>query len=383
MSCQKGKYHDELIAIADHLGTPGKGILVAEESTGTISKQSFDINVEDVESQKGAILKHLFAKSKDFTFLSGVILDEETLLQKPADGKPFVDILKEGGALAGIKVDKGTVELASTNGETTTQGLDGLAERCQQYYAAGARFAIWRAVFKIGPNEPSQLAVNENANGLARFAIICQENGLVPIVEPEILVDGSHGINKCAEVTERVLVACYKALHDHHVLVEGTLLQTNMVTPGSEAYKLPPDIIAEYTVLAMLRTVPAVVPAVLFLASGQSEGDAVLNLNAMNKPKSKKPRKSLHTTSKRIVKKPWSLSFSFGQAPQQSILKAWDGMEENFPKAQAALLRRCKVNSEAALGTYKGTAQLDEEAVLRTYKGKAKLVEGTSGSHDV
>lgn len=262
-------------------------------------------------------------------------------------GKPFVDLLKENGVLPGIKVDKGTVELAGTNGETTTQGLDGLAQRCQKYYEAGARFAKWRAVLKIGPTEPSQLAINENANGLARYAIICQENGLVPIVEPEILVDGPHDILKCADVTERVLAAVYKALNDHHVLLEGTLLKPNMVTPGSEAPKVAPEVIAEHTVRALQRTMPAAVPAVVFLSGGQSEEQATINLNAMNKYKGKKP---------------WTLSFSFGRALQQSTLKAWGGKKENVQKAQAAFLARAKANSEATLGTYKGDATLGEGA---------------------
>lgn len=176
--------------------------------------------------------------------------------------------MKEGGVLPGIKVDKGTIELPGTNGETSTQGLDGLGPRCQKYYEVGARFAKWRAVLKIGPKEPSELAIHENAKGLARYALICQENGLVPIVEPEILVDGSHDINKCAEVTERVLAACYKALNDHHVLLEGTLLKPNMVTPGSDSPKVTPDVIAEYTVKALQRTVPSAVPAVVFLSGG-------------------------------------------------------------------------------------------------------------------
>lgn len=255
--------------------------------------------------------------------------------------------MKEAGVLPGIKVDKGTVELAGTNGETTTQGLDGLGARCQKYYEAGCRFAKWRAVLKIGPNEPSQLAINENANGLARYAIICQENGLVPIVEPEILVDGSHDINKCADVTERVLAACYKALNDHHVLLEGTLLKPNMVTPGSDSPKVAPEVVAEYTLRSLQRTMPAAVPAVVFLSGGQSEEEATVNLNAMNKLKTKKP---------------WNLSFSFGRALQQSTLKAWVGKEENIGKAQAALLVRCKANSEATLGTYLGGGALSEGA---------------------
>lgn len=272
-------------------------------------------------------------------------------------GKPFVDVMKEAGVLPGIKVDKGTVELAGTDGETTTQGLDGLAQRCQKYYEAGARFAKWRAVLKIGPNEPSQLAINENANGLARYAIICQENGLVPIVEPEILVDGPHDINKCADVTERVLAACYKALNDHHVLLEGSLLKPNMVTPGSQSAKVAPEVVAEHTVRALQRTMPAAVPAVVFLSGGQSEEEATRNLNAINQYKGKKP---------------WTLSFSFGRALQQSTLKAWAGKEENVKKAQAALLTRCKANSEATLGTYKGDATLAEGAAeslhVKNYK---------------
>ncbi|KAI9110829.1 hypothetical protein K1719_018267 [Acacia pycnantha] len=347
MSHFKSKFHDELIANAAYIGTPGKGILAADESTGTIGKRLASINVENVESNRRALRELLFTTPGALQYISGVILFEETLYQKTAAGKPFVEVLKEGGVLPGIKVDKGTVELAGTNGETTTQGLDGLAQHCQKYYEAGARFAKWRAVLKIGPTEPSELAIHENAYGLARYAAICQENGLVPIVEPEILVDGTHDINKCAAVTERVLAACYKALNDHHVLLEGTLLKPNMVTPGSEAPKVSPEVIAEHTVRALQRTVPAAVPAVVFLSGGQSEEQATLNLNAMNKFKGKKP---------------WSLSFSFGRALQQSTLKAWSGKEENVKKAQGAFLTRCKANSEATLGTYKGDAKLGEAA---------------------
>ncbi|KAI5640735.1 hypothetical protein M9H77_00536 [Catharanthus roseus] len=327
MSCYRGQYADELIANATYIGTPGKGILAADESTGTIGKRLASINVENVESNRRALRELLFTTPGALQYLSGVILFEETLYQKTADGKPFVDVMKEAGVLPGIKVDKGTVELPGTNGETTTQGLDGLAQRCQEYYKAGARFAKWRAVLKIGPNEPSQLAINENANGLARYAIICQQNGLVPIVEPEILVDGS--------------MILTNALNDHHVLLEGTLLKPNMVTPGSDSPKVAPEVIAEYTVRALQRTMPAAVPAVVFLSGGQSEEEATVNLNAMNKLQTKKP---------------WSLSFSFGRALQQSTLKTWAGKEENVQKAQAAFLTRCKANSEATLGKYAGGA---------------------------
>ncbi|CAN1357082.1 Fructose-bisphosphate aldolase 6, cytosolic, partial [Linum perenne] len=259
-----------------------------DESTGTIGKRFASINVENVEENRRALRELLFTAPGGMQYLSGVILYEETLYQKTKSG-------------TGIKVDKGTVELAGTNGETTTTGLDGLGQRCAKYYEAGARFAKWRAVLKIGPNEPSQLAINENANGLARYAIICQENGLVPIVEPEILVDGSHDIDRCLDVTERVLA----------------------------------------------RTMPAAVPAVVFLSGGQSEEEATVNLNAMNKLQTKKP---------------WSLSFSFGRALQQSTLKAWSGKEENVKKAQDAFLVRAKANSEATMGKYKGDATLAEGA---------------------
>ncbi|KAE9596017.1 hypothetical protein Lal_00030506 [Lupinus albus] len=347
MSNLISKYHDELIANAAYIGTPGKGILAADESTGTIGKRLAGINVENVETNRRTLRELLFTAPDVLQYLSGVILFEETLYQSTAAGKPFVEVLKEGGVLPGIKVDKGTVELAGTDQETTTQGLDGLAQRCQKYYEAGARFAKWRSVLKIGPNEPSELAIHENAYGLARYAVICQENGLVPIVEPEILVDGPHDINKCAAVTERVLAAVYKALSDHHVLLEGTLLKPNMVTPGSDSAKVAPSVVAEHTVRALQRTVPAAVPAVVFLSGGQSEEEATLNLNAINQVKGKKP---------------WTLSFSFGRALQQSTLKAWSGKEENIKKAQDALLTRAKGNSEATLGTYKGSAQLGDGA---------------------
>ncbi|CAN6843794.1 unnamed protein product, partial [Brassica oleracea] len=343
------KLADELIANAAYIGTPRKGILAADESTDTIGKRFSSVNVENVESNRRALRELLFTTPSALPCLSGVILVEETLYQKSSNGTPFVDILKEGGVLPGIKVDKGrAVELAGTNGETITQGLDGLGERCKKYYEAGARFAKWHALLKIGPNEPSELAIHENAYGLARYAAICQENGLVPIVEPDVSVVGSHDIHKCAEVTERFLAACYKALSDHHVMLEGTLLKPNMVTPGSESPKVAPEVIAEHTVRALQRTVPAAVPAILFLSGGQSEEEATRNLNAMNQLKTKKP---------------WSLSFCFGRALQQSALKTWGGKEENVKKAQDVFLVRCKANSEATLGTYKG-----ESLQVKAYK---------------
>jgi fructose-bisphosphate aldolase class I len=341
MSAYTGKYAEELIATAKYVATPGKGILAADESTGTIGKRLASIKVENVESNRQALRELLFTAPDVSQYLSGVILFEETLYQKTLEGKPFVEVLKEGGVVPGIKVDKGTVDLAGTNGETTTQGHDGLAQRCQQFYQAGARFAKWRAVLKIGVTEPSELAIQQNAQGLARYAIICQENGLVPIVEPEILVDGSHSIEKCADVTERVLAACYKALNDQKVLLEGSLLKPNMVTPGSDAPKVSAEEIAKFTVRALQRTVPPAVPGIVFLSGGQSEEEATLNLNAMN---------ALNTV------KPWTLSFSFGRALQATVLKTWAGKKENVEAAQKALYVRAKANSEATLGKYGGSA---------------------------
>lgn len=341
MSAYVGKYAEELIKTAKYIATPGKGILAADESTGTIGKRLSSIKVENVESNRQCLRQLLFTAPDTQQYLSGVILFEETLYQKTDDGIPFVKVLQDAGVVPGIKVDKGVVELAGTDKETTTQGFDGLGDRCKKYYEAGARFAKWRAVLKIGPNEPSELAIQQNAQGLARYAIICQENGLVPIVEPEILVDGTHDIQKNAYVTEIVLAAVYKALNDQHVLLEGTLLKPNMVTPGSESKKVSPEEVAKYTVQALQRTVPPAVPGIVFLSGGQSEEEATLNLNAIN---------ALDAI------KPWTLSFSFGRALQQSVLKTWGGKKDQIGAAQKAFYKRAKANSEATLGTYKGDA---------------------------
>ncbi|EFJ12082.1 hypothetical protein SELMODRAFT_425653 [Selaginella moellendorffii] len=356
MSAYMGKYADELIINARYIASPGKGILAADESTSTIGKRFQNINVENVEQTRKDYRELLFTAPGVMKYLSGVILYEEALYQKTNSGKPFVELMKEGGVLPGIKVDKGIVELPGTEGETATTGLDGLGERCAAYYKAGARFAKWRAVLKIGEKEPTDLAIDENAHGLARYSIICQENGLVPIVEPEILSDGSHDIKKCAEVTERVLIACYKHLINNHVLLEGTLLKPNMVTGGSDGPKSSNEDIARYTILALQRTVPVAVPGIMFLSGGQSEEEATLNLNAMNKFNTMKP---------------WTLSFSYGRALQQSTLKAWSGKKENIPNAQKVLLGRCKANSDATLGRYvggAGGASASESLYVKNYK---------------
>lgn len=270
------------------------------------------------------------------------------------EGTSFVDYLSKKGIVSGIKVDKGVKVLAGTNGETTTQGHDDLDARCAAYYAKGARFAKWRAVLKIGANEPSELAIQENARGLARYAVICQENGLVPIVEPEILMDGDHNIERCAWVSEKVFAAVYKALSDHNVLLEGTLLKPNMTLPGQDcksqvsAYEA-----ASYTVRALQRTVPAAVPGIVFLSGGQGEEAASQHLNAMGALKTNKP---------------WFISFSFARALQSTALKVWGGKDENVAAAREALLVRVKANGEAQLGKYAGGGNLDAAATVSLFE---------------
>lgn len=331
----------ELASIANRIVAGGRGILAADESTGTIGKRFSSINVENTEENRRVYRQLLFNGTEDLSkHISGVILFEETLYQKCDDGTPFVELLKKRGIVPGIKVDAGTVPLAGTSEETTTQGLDGLAARCKKYKADGADFAKWRCTLRIGANQPSQLSMIENANVLARYASICQQNGLVPIVEPEILPDGDHDLETCQLATEKVLAAVYKALSDHHIFLEGTLLKPNMVTAGqacTKTYTHEQNALA--TVTALRRTVPAAVPGVVFLSGGQSEEDASLNLNAINQVPGPKP---------------WALSFSYGRALQQSVLKAWGGKPENIPAAQAELIKRASCNSAAAQGKYKG-----------------------------
>jgi fructose-bisphosphate aldolase, class I len=321
----------ELAEIAKRIATPGKGILAADESTGTIGKRFDNIGLENTEDNRRKYRQLLFTTEEDVSqYLSGVILFEETLYQKSDSGDRFVDLLKKRGISPGIKVDKGCVQLAGCKpGETTTQGLDGLSERCAKYKAEGCEFAKWRCTLKISDGTPSYLAMVENANVLARYASICQQNGLVPIVEPEILPDGDHDLETCQLVTEKVLSFVYKALNDHHVYLEGTLLKPNMVTAGQScAKKYTPEQNALATVTAFRRTVPTAVPGVTFLSGGQSEEDATLNLNAMN-----------------LVPglRPWNLSFSYGRALQQSVLKAWQGKDANVKAAQDELVKRAQV----------------------------------------
>ncbi|RWS15496.1 fructose-bisphosphate aldolase-like protein [Dinothrombium tinctorium] len=329
---------------ADAIVSPGKGILAADESTGTMGKRFADIGVENTEENRRQYRQMLFTCDNEMSnYISGVILFHETVYQKADDGTPFVKLLQDKGIIPGIKVDTGVVDLLGTDGETTTQGLDDLKKRCDQYYKDGCRFAKWRCVLKIRERTPSQLAILENANVLARYASCCQQAGIVPIVEPEILPDGDHDLERCQKVTEKVLAAVYKALSDHHVYLEGTLLKPNMVTHG-QACKTPatPQEIARATVTALQRTVPPAMPGVVFLSGGQSEEEASVNLNAINQYQGKKP---------------WALTFSYGRALQASALKAWGGKKENLDAGRKEFLKRAKANSEAALGKYGGGVQ--------------------------
>jgi fructose-bisphosphate aldolase class I len=335
---------DELRKIANALVAPGKGILAADESTGSMAKRLGPIGMENVEENRRKYRQVMFTSDAAVMSqcISGVIMFHETMYQKADDGTPFVKILQDKGIIPGIKVDKGVVPLAGTIEEATTQGLDDLNARCAQYKKDGAQFAKWRCVLKISSHTPSYLNMFETANVLARYASICQQNGLVPIVEPEILPDGEHEIERTQKVTETVLGYTYKALNDHHVFLEGTLLKPNMVTAGHSCpKKYTPQDIAKGTVTALQRTVPPAVPGIVFLSGGQSEEDATVNLDAINKFPGKKP---------------WALSFSYGRALQSTALKTWAGKDENVKAAQEEFCKRAKAHSEATLGKYTGWA---------------------------
>ncbi|XP_055382930.1 fructose-bisphosphate aldolase isoform X2 [Condylostylus longicornis] len=330
---------EELSRIAKAIVAPGKGILAADESVSTMGKRLADIGCENTDENRRAYRELLFTSDPKLAEnVSGVILFHETLYQKTSDGTPFVEILKKRGIIPGIKVDKGVVPLFGSEDECTTQGLDDLAARCAQYKKDGCDFAKWRCVLKIGKNTPSYQAILENANVLARYASICQSQRIVPIVEPEILPDGDHDLERGLKVTEVVLAAVYKALSDHHVYLEGTLLKPNMVTPGQScAKKASPQDVALATVLALRRTVPAAVPGITFLSGGQSEEEASIHLNAINQVP---------------LLKPWALTFSYGRALQASVLRAWQGKKENVAAGQAELLKRAKANALACQGKY-------------------------------
>ncbi|AAP99900.1 MULTISPECIES: class I fructose-bisphosphate aldolase [Prochlorococcus] len=349
-------YKEELKKTASSLATSGKGILAVDESTKTIGKRLASINVENTEENRKAYRGLLFTTEGLGEYISGAILFEETLFQAHPDGEPMVKKLEKLGVIPGIKVDKGLRPLAGGNDvETFCSGLDGLVERSSDYYAQGARFAKWRAVLQITNNgSPSKLSIKENAWGLARYARSVQESGLVPIIEPEILMDGSHSINKTAEVQEEVIKEVYMACQLNGVFLEGTLLKPSMTVQGADCKdKADPQKISELTIRTMERCVPASVPGIVFLSGGLSEEAASIYLNLMNK----QPRKAN-----------WNVGFSYGRALQHSCLKEWGG--KNLEAGQKALLARAQANSEASKGIYVAGSQpsSDEALFVAGYK---------------
>jgi fructose-bisphosphate aldolase class I len=319
-----------------------KGLLAADESTGTIKKRFDGIGLESSEENRRAYRELLFSTKGLGKHISGAILYDETIRQKARDGTPLVGLLQREGILPGIKVDTGAKPLAGSPNETVTEGLDGLAKRVEEYVALGARFAKWRAVIKIGQHVPSQYAVDVNAHALARYAKICQEGGLVPIVEPEVLMDGEHSIQRCFMVTEDTLHAVFHALHRQRVILEATILKPNMVVAGKDSpQKSKVEEVAEETVRCLRRAVPAAVPGIMFLSGGQSELEATRHLNAMNAM---------------FPRLPWKLSFSYGRALQDGALKKWRGQAANADAAQSILLHRARMNSVACGGAYTGEA---------------------------
>lgn len=330
-------YYDELSATMDHLLQDGKGILAADESNGTIGKRFADIGIENTEENRRDYRLLLATTPELDTYINGVILFEETFQNKDANGKSVVDLFTEQGILPGIKVDKGLVDLANTEDEKVTQGLDGLTERLLSFKKQGAKFAKWRNVYSISEFTPSLTAMKAGAETLARYAASCQSVGIVPIVEPEILIDGDHSIEHCAEASEMVLHELFRALFVHQVELEHIILKPSMITCGknTKLFSSPEDI-ADYTVSVFRNTVPAAVPAINFLSGGQTSQQATANLNAINS----------------TGYQPWTLSFSYGRALQEDCLKAWAGKPANVAKAQAVLLNRARLNSLACFGEY-------------------------------
>jgi fructose-bisphosphate aldolase class I len=329
--------HTELAATVQALVQKGKGILAADESSPTIAKRFKSIGVESTEENRRAYRFILLATPGLGDFISGVIFFEETLGQRADDGTPLPQLIASQGIVPGIKVDAGKIPLALAPGDEITQGLDGLAKRLDGYKQQGARFAKWRAVYNISDKLPSRRAIEANAEALARYAAICQEQGVVPIVEPEVLMDGTHSIDRCAEVTEEVLHEVFHALHRNKVALEHTLLKPSMVVPGKDhAQQATPTHVAAITLRTLRRTVPAAVPGLFFLSGGQSPAQATANLDAMN----------------RLGAQPWQLSFSYGRALQDPALKAWKGQAGNAQATQKALLLRARLNGAAREGTY-------------------------------
>jgi fructose-bisphosphate aldolase, class I len=325
--------------VARALVAPGKGILAADESSGTIKKRFDSIGCESTEDRRRAYREMLFRTAGASEHISGVILFDETIRQNAADGTRLVALLEQDGVIPGIKVDKGTVALHGAPGELVTEGLDGLGARLAEYRELGAKFAKWRAVIDIaGDAIPSTYCLDVNAHALARYAALCQQEGIVPIVEPEVLMDGDHSIERCFEVTHRTLRTVFAALLDQRVRLDGILLKPNMVIPGKKhsGGRATPDAVAAATIECFRDVVPAAVPGIVFLSGGQADDEATANLDAINK-------RGPH---------PWEFSFSYGRALQAPALKAWLGSDDNIAAGQAAYAKRAKLNGLARSGEY-------------------------------
>ena len=337
---------DELNKVAKAMVAPGKGILAADESTGTIGKRFDAIKTENNEDNRRDYRELMFRTAEAMkNNISGVILYDETIWQKAKDGTPLVDLIKKAGAIPGIKVDEGAQPLPNCPGEVVTVGLDKLSERLKKYYDQGARFAKWRAIIDIGGGKPSYACLSANAHALARYAALCQQAQIVPIVEPEVLMDGDHDIEQCQTVTEWVLKETFQQLYYQKVALEGIVLKPNMIVPGKGSKtRATVEDVAARTVKVLKNCVPGAVPGIAFLSGGQTDEEATANLDAMNK----------------IGDLPWALTFSYGRALQHAPQKAWGGKAENTAAAQRAFTHRAKMNGLAALGQWK--ADLEKKA---------------------
>lgn len=332
----------ELNAVARSMVAPGKGILAADESLGTIEKRFAKINVPSTEENRRAYREMLFTASGIGEYISGVILFDETIRQKTRSGAPFVEVLQKAGILPGIKVDLGTKEMEGSAGEKVTKGLEGLLDRLKEYVSLGAKFAKWRAVITIGDGLPTETNIRQNAKNLAAYARECQKAGLVPMVEPEVLMDGAHSMEKCEEVSEKVLTVVFEELNAAGVSIPGMILKTNMVVPGKESgQKATPKEVTEATVRLFKKVLPNDLPGEAFLSGGQNEREATENLNAINQG----------------GPFPWALSFSYGRALQDSALKIWNGKAENVEAAQRKFLHRAHMNGLATRGKYAGEVE--------------------------
>ncbi|MGH8138029.1 MAG: class I fructose-bisphosphate aldolase [Steroidobacteraceae bacterium] len=335
----------ELARIAGAMVAKNRGILAADESTGTIKKRFDGIKLESTEEQRRTYREMLFTAPGAAEYISGVILYDETLRQKTREGTPFPEYLSKHDVIPGIKVDTGAKPLAGFPGETITEGLDGLRERLAEYHKLGARFAKWRAVIDIGEGIPTSFALEANAHALARYAALCQEQGIVPIVEPEVLMDGAHSIERCEEVTDTVLQTVFNQLFEHRIDLEGMVLKPNMVISGKKAQnRASPEQVAQATLRCLKRHVPPAVPGIAFLSGGQSSEEATLHLSLMNKQ----------------GPLPWSLTFSYGRALQDHALKTWGGKAANFGAGQMELAKRAKLNGLATTGRY--TSAMETQA---------------------